>query len=901
MSERKVDAEIVRKQCTNDASFMDKAEIIDVFAFDFSDTDVWLYIPPEYQIESKVQDLYTWLKSEPELILSGNKRCIDTRTFTRPKKRSSRINFESILETLSPSVTHTWRTSCSNFSNIEEDLSKYTDVHTANKEEGIPLMLKMTPMANVSLLSDETLVTSGQESMEVFLNMSHSKGIDSFINLMEPGLGDPLMNISQPSIFYSSITSLPRDDSLHNADYNKEEETSNLTYLYDQKADKQEDAKTLNINETFSTDNDSDNNKSYCLYPANKILTNKSNMIENMELNETYEAEPVSKILLSSNSDKVKHSTTNLSSTFVNKGDRNVKLLQSGNNEEKNLCTLNATYFSTSEKAENPLVLDVTYCAAETEKSDTNISVNVKSDIHKDKDQTCDLPHNAVYNVPRNLVESSPLVNSTFSFMNDNALDSMFKLPIPVGNQSTPKNLDTLNSTFKTTSKHLEQPRIYNFNSNFKAPTSLRRELLAEIHRSNDHRLDCTFNHVSNEVYDEKIKKKIVDEVPDQNIRNEIPIENKYNTYKKESSVNRSNAQTEIVNDTGACVQSLEDKKYYTFTKKGNAYGGKTDMESIESSDNVDATFVKPLPKLQKKKQHIPRMLSKLPQFLQKSNPNLVSNSLKTIKMTECTNPSSTGYMKGSQPNFIRDVEKSLANKLYSLGKIKSGSEQRLLELNTGVGELQMMGAGGSTESIESTQSAHSAPDLDDRLSTCSDSSHNSYTVRPMNIEQLHQIVRMQEESLKQDATSRLNNRVLENTWVGMKNDLPSPILKNGINGCESNSTSPLSMDFSVKTSSPILSPTRSSQSINTDGHPMEHVLKQQNEMDVVKKAEVFNKPTMKIENKTRLRQPTNWNTGNRTSNMMSAIPRPPSRIPGPRFVRATTKNVQGDVKKGHV
>lgn len=71
---------------------------------------------------------------------------------------------------------------------------------------------------------------------------------------------------------------------------------------------------------------------------------------------------------------------------------------------------------------------------------------------------------------------------------------------------------------------------------------------------------------------------------------------------------------------------------------------------------------------------------------------------------------------------------------------------------------------------------------------------------------------------MKQDATSRLNNRVLENTWVGMKNDLPSPILKNGINGCESNSTSPLSMDFSVKTSSPILSPTRSSQSINTDG-----------------------------------------------------------------------------------
>lgn len=57
----------------------------------------------------------------------------------------------------------------------------------------------------------------------------------------------------------------------------------------------------------------------------------------------------------------------------------------------------------------------------------------------------------------------------------------------------------------------------------------------------------------------------------------------------------------------------------------------------------------------------------------------------------------------------------------------------------------------------------------------------------------------------------------------------------------------------------------------------------------------------MKLENKTRLRQPTNWNTGNRTSNMLSAIPRPPSRIPGPRTIRPTIKNTQGDVKRGYM
>ncbi|XP_043259484.1 uncharacterized protein LOC122401430 isoform X1 [Colletes gigas] len=886
MSESKVDAEIVGKQYTNDASLIDTVEIIDVFTFDFSDTDCWLYIPPEYQTQTTVQNLHAWLRSEPDLILSGNRRSIDTRTFTRPKKRSSRINFESILENLSPTVANTWKTSCLNcFSNIEEDLSKHLDIPNAKKEETIPLMLKMTPVTNLSLLSDETMAGSGQESMEVFLNMSRSKGIDSFINLMEPGLGDPLMNVSQPSVFYSSITSLPRDDSLHNAEYVKEEETINLTHLNGHQVDRHKDTTNLNINETFSMNNDVDNNKSYCLSSVEKIFTNKSNINKQMELNETYKT--VSKTLLPSSSDKIKHGTTNLSSTFVNKGDENTKLLQSENS---------------AGKADNSLILDATYCTAETAKTDTDTSLIVKSDTCEDKNQACDLQNNAVCSVSGNLIEPSIVpVNCSFSFMNDNALDSTFKLPIALGNQSTPKNLDALNSTFKMSNK--EPTRVYNtvFGSNFKAPTSLRKELLAEIHRSGDHKLDCTFNHASNEVCGEKAKQEIVHEVPDQNIRNEIPVENKYNTYKKESSVNKTNTRTEIVSDKGACIPSSQDKKYYTFTKKNNAHGGKTDMENTESSKDVDTTFVKPLPKLQKKKQHIPRMLSKLPQFLQKSNPNLVCNSLKTVNMTGCMNPSSIGYMKGSQPNIVRDVEKSLANKLYSLGKMKSGSEQRLLELNTGVGELQMMGAGGSTESIESTQSAHSAPDLDDRLSTCSDSSHNSYTVQPMNIEQLHQIVRMQEESLKQDAMPQLNNRVLENNWVDIEKDLPSPIMKNGINSCESNSSSPLSTDSNMKTSSPILSPTRSNQSINTDDHPMEHVLKEQTETGIMNKTEVFNKPTMKIENRTRLRQPTNWNTGNRTSNTMSAIPRPQSRIPGPRFVRPIVKNTQGDVKRGYM
>lgn len=866
MSEKKVDTEIVQKH-TNDASLIDEAEIIDVSVFDFDDSNGWLYIPSEYKMESTVHDLYTWLRTEPELSFSASRKSIDTRTFTRSKKRSSRTSFESILESLSSPVSNTWRTS--NFSNIDENFSKYSDITTANKKEAVPPMLKMALNANSNFLPEES-VTSGQESMEVFLNMSRSKGIDSFINLVEPGLNDPLMNISQPSIFYSSIISLPKDDSLHSTESSKHEESLNVTWC-SQEIDKCEGAKDLNINETFLKVNESDNNiTSYCLSTTNKTFTNKSDVEK--DINETYNTDVTPKLVVLSSSDKDRFSTTKLSSTYVNKND-DTQILQLENNERKESCNLNTTYPSAFKKAENSSILSTTYCTENIENAISNTTLTETSDIQYDKDQVYNFQKSTICDVPKNVVAP------------------MFKLP---AFQSTPKSTDTES---RMITESFESSRVYNttLNLNFKASTLLRKELLSEIYKTGDHRLDCAFNHGTKEHQSGKPKKEIESETLSQNVKDDIPAENKYNTYRKESSINKIKSHAKITDEAGACIKNLPDKKYYTFTKKGSNHGGKTDMENAESLDNADATFTKPIPKPQKRKQHIPRMFSKLPQFLQKSNPNLVSNSLKTVNITS-TNASNYGYMKGSQPNIVKNVEKSLANKSYSLGKMRSGSEQRLLELNAGVGELQMLGVGGSTESIESTQSAHSAPDLDDRLSTCSDSSHNSYTTQPMNIEKLHQIVRMQEESLKQDVTSRLNKRVLENTWIDVKKDLPSPILKNGVDNCDSNS---LSTKINVTTSSPIESPMRSSQS-NTDGQSTETALKQQNEVDVVKKVEVFNKPITKIENKTRLRQPTNWNMGSRSTNPMSAIPRPPSRIPAPRFVRPTVKNIQGDIKRGY-
>lgn len=773
MSERKVeDTEIQRKRYTNDASL--DADIIDVSAFNFDDTDTWLYVPEGHQLEPTVKDLYTWLRTEPELFLSVNKKPIDSRTFTRTKKRSGRSSFESILESLSSPISNTWRT----FPHVEEDLGKYSNISTASKAETVPAMLKTAAASNASFLIEESATTSGQDSMEVFLNMSHSKGIDSFINSMESGFSDPLMNVSQPSILYSSITSLCK------------EEDADSTILSNQVTENHEDADISYANEQ------DDNNRTFV----------------NKELSDTYNADAT---LVSSN----KFSTINLSSTFV-KDD----------------------YTNTSKDA--PAV-NTTYCSTDIEKGSQG-APSVPSEARSD----------ASTNVER-------------SSQNDD-LNSTFKLPLPP--TSKPKTVvEALNSTFRA-NKHLESPRVYstNLNSTFKMPTLLRKELLSEIYKSGDHRLNSTYDQ------DEKPKKETANDTFDVTSSENIPVENKYSTYKKGSPV-KAKPQTDT--EAGACNQETADKRYYTFTKRAGSQG-RIVGEKAESLDNVDATFVKPLPK---RKQHIPRMLSKLPQFLQKSNPNLVSNSLRPV--------SNLGYMKGSQPN-VRDVEKALASKLY-LGKMRSGSEQRLMELNKGVGD-QILGVGGSTESIESTQSAHSAPDLDDRLSTCSDCSHSSYTTQPMNIEQLQQVIRMQEESLSQDASPR-PIRVLESTWSETRKDLPSPISKNGIDSCDR--VSPLSMDYDFKTSSPIISPTRSNQSINADGQT-NTVLHQHNEANVTRNIESFNKPVTKLENKTRLRQPTNWNAGNRAS---SGIPRPMSRIPAPRFSRpATRTSTQGDVKRGY-
>ena len=84
---------------------------------------------------------------------------------------------------------------------------------TMSSSQEIPAMLR--PKIS-GLLGESQPNSINQESLEAFITLSQSKGIDSFINLTEPEFADCLMNESQPSLLYSSITSIPADETKKN-------------------------------------------------------------------------------------------------------------------------------------------------------------------------------------------------------------------------------------------------------------------------------------------------------------------------------------------------------------------------------------------------------------------------------------------------------------------------------------------------------------------------------------------------------------------------------------------------------------------------------------------------------------------------------------------------------------
>lgn len=562
-------------------------------------------------------------------------------------------------------------------------------------------MLVSSFKATKNMLSNDNLMLSGQESMEAFLNMSQSKGIDSFINLGEPEFNDLLMNVSQPSILHTSIVSSTNDPTLIKNDIapvtNKDIAIHKMVH---QSNSLEKISLSCNIaNETFitsSADKTIIPNRTYCTSSLNSTFC-KEIVQPNRGLNETYDAKVSNEVSASISDRNDKTDITILSSTAVIEPNIGNNLKQLENNASNNI-SLNTTYTA------------LTKC---TEEQD----VLVNSDMHANKNHV-----NISCNISSNENDSAAVFQTT----SESGSDTCFK--VPIYDHSTPKNPDILNAT-KFTIKPSDQQRQVAYLT-FKAPTSLRRELLAEIQRG-EHKLDSTYDHIPNDYPNLRDIKEYVHIPCDENVRDNtnIVLENKYHTYKKTLTTNEFKNQNK--RDTAPPVQSeLQDRRFYTFTKKSNNLVKKT--ENVEVPADMDGTFCKPLPKTQKRNLYASRIFG---------------NSLKTTNIPGCTNISSIRYMKGSQPNLAHNVEKSLSKKLHPFGQLKSGSEQQLLKVGVNRSEFQAKDKIGSTESVESIQSAHSAPDLDDRLSIDSDSSHSSCNKHPMNIEHLHQLVRMQEES----------------------------------------------------------------------------------------------------------------------------------------------------------
>lgn len=797
---------------------IDADDIIDVSVFDFTDDETWLHVTANCPQEGNVQSLQNCLKNRPELDfednegLNGARRSIDTRTFTRPKKRNNRMSFESIIEALSPPTPTLWKKPSPPTIPASNLLVDKEESLTNSRRESVPAMFR--PMPNLPVRSG-IFGASGQESMEAFLNLSQSKGIDSFINLTEPEFADTLMNVSQPSELSSSLVDTTKDSFLREGsivdsqiltdsmmktsmfgDVSDLKDFNDETFLKDIR-----DESTLKKSNVFENDT----------FTANSEAFGKPNLNSTFNTFTRRSATLLPRTSLPLDIEKQTINTTFTSSPYDNKQNLDETLVEVQGNRKKLPNGLNGTFLSQNQTLE---------------------TINITLDLNRDLSEP--------------LSDGEADVGSDFS---------------------SGENLHC-----NTTISH------GTMNSTFNGPSDLRRELLEQVQRSTEQNLDSTYSHVSEDRGDD------------------FPAVNYNNTYRKNSSKFNDRSQNKPASLDLPMRQS-NDRKYYTFTKKTNTTDSKVDIETQPSLESLDNTFCKPAVNYQKKLR-APRVLSKVPQLFQKSNPNLASNSLRNFDNQRRSNIPNSKYGKGCQPDIPRNVEGSLINKLLPLGRFKSGSEQRLLEVGGSIKEFLSKGACGSTESIESTQSAHSAPDLDDRLSVCSDSSHTSYNSRLINSAQLHYIARLQEESLKQISTPKPNRRVLENNWVEAEKDLPSPILKGGSQELQT-------IGRSVKTSSPLLSPVGSSaQSIAATGNHINDVpslTSYQGQNNVAKKPEMLVRPMKHsgLENKTRLRAPTNWGAPNRTSGVGSGIPRPASRIPGPRFSRPSHGNNQADWKKG--
>ncbi|XP_043266943.1 uncharacterized protein [Venturia canescens] len=975
-------------------------DIIDVLGFDFSDNDTWLQPPSLGAADSSPSNIDSWLKSNIEQDCNNphdSKKSIDTRTFTRPKKRSGRLSFDFVTEPIPSQSGNVWNRSTQ--SPMKEDDE---NAESTGPEKGsIPHMLRPS-IPGISGLSS---TPPGHESLEAFLNMSQSKGIDSFIDLAEPEFSDDLMDVSQPSLLYSSVNSGVTDDLSQTTNQSltlNETQASKNPGIEDSQILTESmmqmsifgDVMDVNFNDTFAKNTANITvleNEDYCTSGDTTFLaTTETNRdlelvgsfntatfnrgkLQLMDatytpssLNKTLTNDPHASYIVSRSPcrtpdlptslmndssyivtpeiidsknyiaeiDIAKDASFIITSTNTNPSENTTFSLVSpkpGNqNDTFNVKMFDTTFqktpVSSATKWRNNAPSEILssvdeFTVSEPFKKPTSEKIDRKTDSASVVTLSQGESHE---DLGSTFCKPAPKVHSKLSA--PRSLSKLFQTQ-NIAQQNETVNMDPFNATF-------DKPPVSTFkastiDSASKPPSSMKKAnelyeppMSAQIEEQQTseslnrgkslENLDTTITKPSPKLHSKMNAPRSLSKFG--TVPNTMQQNNTLNVHQLDSTFQKttmpspktlsirsglkSPSKENVANDTFKAPSPRAQVRSYLKHEHvdSTSHGG--------SLDNLDKNFHKPATQ----KLNPPRQLSRLPQSFQKSNPNLGSSSLKYTATTTSARStiSSFGFNRETaRPSTARNVDNlQFTSKLLVLGKMKSGSEQRL-DVTRNVSDLKISGTGGSTESIDSTQSAHSAPDFDDRLSVRSDSSNTSNSMRSMNIEEFQKIVRLREQSIKTESTPRPGRKVMENNWVAAPNDLPSPILKNGRETYGSRGSSPRSTDSTVKTSSPLLSPTESLQNLPIDVVESSKSNVERDKLTIPQNKSVIPnkisqasiKPPLRNtgEHRTGLRPPSSWTSANRPA---SGIPRPASRIPGPRFVRPNTKINQGDTKK---
>ncbi|XP_034948864.1 uncharacterized protein [Chelonus insularis] len=742
-------------------------DFIDVSHMDFDNQETWLL---DVDSELKGMDnLHIWLTTSLDTekmyhdSIHDSKKYIDTRTWTRPKKKFSRLSFESIIEGNSSNSSIN-----SEIPYFNNETSRI-EINLNEKTSSIPPILRPATLGPCS-----STLTSGQESLEAFLNMSQTKGIDSFINMEAPEFNETLVGNSKS--FCSNNFSINEDSQIMNqsvgmADSQILTESMMQTSMFS-------DVSDMNINDAFARD-----------------LSNSS-IIENPNY-----AKPLNDTVIKS------RSQSNSPLKFIDATFTTEELNQA---LDSHSFVINNDTFDTNSAEIN------------------HLSYIITSDIDGKNDQN-------ITQIKENKKEN---LNSTFNseqFFSDKCEE--MKLDTTYISNKDENSANSLNSTInisKNDSKYLKD----NTKSNL--------EITHDIDDIENKCLNSTFTS------DVQINRRKTFKIEPQDLEKKsepvISMANRFQTYRK------SNATNQVKNPTRFTTISKD------FEDNSNA------EKQVKSCENLlDIRKTSQISKTLESN----RNLSRLPQHLQKSNPNLISNSLKTVNSNRMSH---FGFVR---PKQVKNNEPSLTRKVYSLAKLKNGSDQRLTAPKV---ELAFSKSGGSTESIESTQSAASAPDLDDRLSVCSDGSNSCKS--GLNVERVHNSIQMDSGNLKNRTEIRKSS---DKSWYSNENDLPSPILKDG-EYYGSRGSSPRSADSTVKTSSPILSPAESLQSINTTVAINPEIKTVKSQPESLPDKNIIAEKLKNREIKSGIRPPS--------ARGLSGIPRPASRIPAPRFSRPSSNKI---------